>query len=808
MRLIKRVWQRRRGLKHLAVDGRVRPGVLSAGPIRPAGRESNVDDRSAIVPARPAVTTVPIPHAGSVHFGFKINGHRPFGLVPTPIRRQQSRENLLVWAIRRPAAFFRSTFLGTALSVLSLAPKSRRQTNSVEQDMNAKWKFLLVGLLVGAVVVLAAGRAMRGKLAADAPQLLSLPGDADALIKERNLNPDDVAAALATYQPSGRHDDYVMFSSGGHSGQVIAIGIPSMRILKNIAVFSPDSWSGYGVGVKETALDDYNRKQQPNRAPLTWGDTHHPALSETGGEYDGEFLFINDKANGRIAVVDLKDFETKQILANPIYNNNHGSTMVTPDTEYVIEGSQYAVPLGHKYAPIERYKEEYRGLITFWKFDRKRGRIDESQSFALEVPPYWQDLSDCGKKISDGWIFINSINTELATGGVESGKPPFEAGVSRGDTDLLHAINWRKVEQLARTGQSAAMNGMKLITLKEAVDAGAIYFIAEPKSPHGVDISPTGKYIVVSGKLDPHVTVFAMDKILAAINAMDFEGNDAYGVPILKFDSVKEAQVELGLGPLHTQFDDKGYAYTSLFLDNAVVRWTMGGSEQKAAEGPWKVVQSVKVQYNVGHIAAAEGDTVSPDGKYLVALNKWSVDRFPNIGPLLPQNLQLIDISRPGDRCRVIYDLPLGMAEPHYSQIIKADKLKCWEVYPQIGWDAHVQAKNPSFPANAKDFKWSIVNKGDTTEITMLALRSHFEPEHVKIKKGQKVKWTITSMESSRDSTHGFCIPSYNIAGSIEPGKMITVEFVADKAGVFPFYCLEFCSALHLEMMGYLMVEP
>lgn len=671
------------------------------------------------------------------------------------------------------------------------------------------WKFLLIGVVAGAVAVFGANRLMRERSKEEPVQILSLPGDADQLIKDRKLNPDDVAAALATYHPSGRHDDYVMFASGGHSGQVHVIGIPSMRILKTIAVYSPDSWSGYGIGVKETALDEYNRKPQPNRGPVTWGDTHHPALSETGGDYDGQFMFINDKANGRIAVIDLHDFETKQILANPVFNNNHGSTMVTPDTEYVIEGSQYAVPLGHKYAPIEKYNEEYRGLITFWKFDRIKGRIDEAASFAMEVPPYWQDLADCGKKASDGWIFINSINTERATGGIEKGKPPFEAGVSKNDMDLMHTINWKKSAQVANTqGKTTSIGGMRVIGLQTAIDEGLLYFIPEPKSPHGVDVSPTGEYIVAAGKLDPHVTIYAMSKIRSAIEKKDFEGKDPYGVPVIRFDAAMESQVELGLGPLHTQFDEKGYAYTSLFLDNAVVRWTMGGSEQKASEGAWKLVQRIPTQYNIGHIAACEGDTVSPDGKYLVALNKWSVDRFTPVGPLLPQNLQLIDISRPGDRCRVIYDLPIGIAEPHYAQIIKADKLKCWDIYPQIGWNSHIQAKDPSFPSDPKEYKWSITTKGDTTEVHMLALRSHFEPEHVTIKKGQKVKWIVTSMESTKDSTHGFCIPSYNIAGSIEPGKTITVEFVADKAGVFPFYCLEFCSALHLEMMGYLMIEP
>jgi nitrous-oxide reductase len=630
-----------------------------------------------------------------------------------------------------------------------------------------------------------------------------LPEEANRVIRERTLSPDDVTAALATYMPTGKLDEYVMFASGGHGGQVLAIGLPSMRILRTIAVFSPEPWQGYGYGVKETAFPAPGESAGPGRGPLSWGDTHHPALSETAGDYDGQFLFINDKPNGRLAVIDLRDLETKQIVANPIFNNNHGSTMVTPNTEYVVEGSQYAVPLGHKYAPISKYKEVYRGAMTFWKFDRKAGRIDQGQSFAIELPPYWQDLADSGKVASDGWVFQNSFNTEMATGGIEKGNPPFEAGAAQRDMDYLHVINYRNAEQAIAAGKYTDIHGFRVIPIKTAVEAGILAFIPEPKSPHGVDVCPGGEHIVVSGKLDPHVTIYHMDKIKQAIAAKDYEGTDEFGVPILRFDAVKEAQVEVGLGPLHSQFDNQGYAYTSLFLDNGVARWTLGGCKYKAPEPPWKLVATVPVHYNVGHIAAAEGDTVSPDGRFLVALNKWSVDRFLNLGPLLPQNLQLIDIARTGESIQRLYDLPVGNAEPHYAQIIKADKLKCWEVYPEVGWDSHEQKKHPHATT-----KGSIKRAGKAIEVNMVAQRSHFDPEHVEVKKGDRLTWTITNVERTRDATHGFCIPSYNIAASIEPGETVTIDLVADKEGVFPFYCVEFCSALHLEMTGYFIVEP
>ena len=660
--------------------------------------------------------------------------------------------------------------------------------------MRSWMRYLIAGvvLIVFVAIVVIVRNARQSALPA------GLPSDALALARERGLTPDDVYAALATYVPGGKSDEYVMFASGGHSGQVIAIGIPSMRILKVIAVFAPEPWQGYGYGVEENPLNELY-----GRGPYPAADTHHPALSETNGEYDGQFLFIGDKANGRVAVIDLRDWETKQIVKNPVFENNHGAAFVTPNTEYVVEVSQYGLPLGNKYAPIERYKEEYRGLITFWKFDRKKGRIVPEQSFGIEVPPYWQDLADCGKAASDGWVFVNSFNTELATGGIEKGKPPFEAGVSQNDMDYLHIINWRQAEKLVQQGKFITINGFKVLPLKEAIAGGVLYFTPEPKSPHGVDVCPCGKHIVVGGKLDPHVTIYNIEKIKQAIANKDYEKTDPYGVPVLRFDATKEAQVEVGLGPLHTQFDDQGYAYTSLFLDTAVARWTLGGCKYKAPEEPWKLVGKIQTHYNIGHLAVTEGDTVNPQSKYLVALNKWSVDRFTNTGPLLPQNLQLIDISNTGERMRLLYDMPLGIGEPHYAQIIRADRLKSWEVYPEIGWDAHKQAKSPYAATKGR-----IEVSGNTVTIYSTLIRSHFEPEHIKVKKGQRVVWHLTNLERTRDATHGFTVPGYGLSASLEPGETVTVEFVADKEGVYSFYCSEFCSALHLEMMGYLLVEP
>jgi nitrous-oxide reductase len=393
----------------------------------------------------------------------------------------------------------------------------------------------------------------------------------------------------------------------------------------------------------------------------------------------------------------------------------------------------------------------------------------------------------------------------MATGGVESGEPAFEVGASQRDMDYMHIINFDKAVEVANAGKTEMVSDFPVISMQTAIDEGLLYFAPEPKSPHGVDISPGGEYMVVSGKLDPHVTIYSFDKVQAAIDAGGFE-TDSYGIPILAFDDVIEAQVEVGAGPLHTQFGPDGYAYTSLFLEPAVARWAMGGPyEDLNQDEPWSLTTKTSIHYNVGHIAAAEGDTVSPDGKYLVSLNKWAIDRFQNVGPLLPQNFQLLDISQPGTTMPLIYDMPIGIGEPHYAQIIKADKLDPWEVYPEIGWNPHTQSPDPNATLAGEDH---IERDGNNVEIWMTAVRSRFSPEHVEINQGDHVVWHITNIERAYDATHGFALPGYNINLSIEPGETTTFEFDATQDGVFSYYCSEFCSALHLEMVGYMLVEP
>jgi nitrous-oxide reductase len=611
------------------------------------------------------------------------------------------------------------------------------------------------------------------------------------VMKERGLTEKDILAAAQTYTPTGGRDEFICVSSGGQSGQLLIYGIPSMRLLKYVAVFTPEPWQGYGFDDESKAV---LKQGQILGKDITYGDTHHPAFSETNGDYDGKFIFINDKANPRIAVMDLHDFETKQIVVNPFFKSDHGGAFVTPNTEYVMEASQYAAPYGTDYVPIEDFNEKYRGGLTYWKFNMEKGRIVPEESFAFEFPPYSQDLSDAGKGPSYGWGFTNSFCSERYVGGIESGRPPFEAGCSSKDTDFLHVTNWKKAEDLVKAGKIKKKNGMYLITIKEAVDNELLFLIPEPKSPHGVDVTPDGKNIIVAGKLDSHAWVYNFQKIMTAINNKNFEGVDEYGIPIISLKTALDRSVNVGLGPLHNQFDSvDGVVYTSIYVDSKITKWNYKTG---------KVLDSIPIHYNVGHLMTMEGDTKHPQGKYLVALNKLSIDRFNPVGPLHPQNHQLIDIS--GSKMRLIYDLPIPLGEPHYAAAIRADKLHPAVRY-KSGWDSRTDQRSPFKTRAGREH---IDRNGNKVDIYGTVIRSHINPEIVEVTEGDHISFHMTNLERAEDEVHGFAMYGQNVQLSIEPGKTVSASFVADKPGVYPYYCTEFCSALHLEMQGYLLVKP
>lgn len=574
-------------------------------------------------------------------------------------------------------------------------------------------------------------------------------------------------AALATYVAPGDMDEYYIFKSGGHSGQVYVYGIPSMRHLATLPVFSPYPATGYG----------FDKESKEMLGGFTWGDAHHPSLSETDGDYDGRWLFISDNANNRMARIDLRDFKTKQIFGPiPNVSGNHCSSFVTENSEYVLAGSRFSIPLPRgTYEKIEDYATKFKGVVAGIAVDSKSGMM--SLGWEVLMPPFNYDLGDAGKGQSADWGFWTCYNAERATG-------KLEVTASQKDRDYVVAVNWKEAEKAIQAGKFKNIGGAKVIDPKDA--EGVVYLLPAGKSPHGVDISPDGKYIIVSGKLASITTVFNFEKMLTAIQKKDFSGNED-GIPVLNYDSVKEVEVNVGLGPLHTQFDDKGFAYTSMFVESAIAKWKLG---------TWEVVDKIPVSYNIGHLAAAEGDTKNPDGKYLIALNKLSHGRHLGVGPSQPESSQLIDIG--GEKMSLLYDA-FTEPEPHYAQIIKADKLHPIEVYSKE------ENKHPKAIWDIKDAR--IVRNGRNVEVYMIAVRSSFEPWKIEVNQGDKVTIYLTNIEQTTDELHGFGLNEYNINVVADPGETKTIEFVANKKGVYPFYCTNFCSALHQEMQGYLLVK-
>jgi nitrous-oxide reductase len=621
--------------------------------------------------------------------------------------------------------------------------------------MNTKWNRWISW---GAAAALLAALALAGRCAPKAP-------------KEGRKGPagasDLAIAAQKTYVPPGDLDEYYMFASGGHSGQIYVYGLPSMRHISTIPVYSPYPATGYGFDDESKAM----------LGGLTWGDVHHPALSETKGEYDGRWLFVNDM-NGRVARVDLRDFKTKQIFGPmPNVSGNHGSSFVTPNTEYAVLSSRFSIPIPKgTVAPIEKYATDYKGVVSSVKIDPKSGEM--TQGWQIVMPPFDYDLGDAGKMASEGWVFFTAYNAERATG-------KLEVTASQRDRDYIAAVDWRAAEKAHNEGKGDLIGGIRVLDPKKV--PGIVYLMPCGKSPHGVDVSPDGKYIIGSGKLQGVTTAFNFEKIQTAIRNKDFTG-DEDGIPVLKYESIKDAEVSVGLGPLHTQFGPDGMAYTSLFVDSAIAKWKVG---------TWEVLDKVPMSYSIGHLTAAEGDTVSPDGKWLVGLNKLSHGRHLSVGPAQPESSQLVDISE--EKMKIVMDA-FTEPEPHYAQIVKADKIKPIEVYPKE------ENKHPLAIWDLKDAGLS--RQGDKVTARMILVRSTMTPTAIEVQQGDTLTVALTNIEQTTDELHGFGLLDYNINVVVDPGETKTVTFKADKPGVFPYYCTNFCSALHQEMQGYLIVKP
>lgn len=588
---------------------------------------------------------------------------------------------------------------------------------------------------------------------------------------------DAGSEAPASYVPPGEQDDYYLFYSGGHSGQVIVAGLPSLRQIQVIPVFTPSPGHGYG----------YDEETREMLGEYNWGDVHHPALSQTDGLYDGRWLFVNDNANNRVARIDLRDFKTKQILG-PIPNSmgNHGSSFVTPNTEYLLVATRFSVPLPKgSYAPVETYEENFNGIVSGLRVD-STGTM--SVGWQIKTPPLNWDLGSTGKGPSHGWAFWTSYNTEMA-------HDSLEINASQRDRDYAAFVNWQRAAEIVENGNAGTLNGVPFIDPAE--QEGVLYYVPVSKSPHGIDASPSGRWIVASGKLQPTATVFDFEDVLAAIENEDFQ-DEFRGVPVLNYDRIVEGEVPVGQGPLHTQFDGEGNAYTSMFIESSVTKWKLPPWDEATMQDMSQaILDKITVHFNIGHLVVGGSDTRDPYGQWLVAMNKLSKGRHLSVGPSQPESSQLIDIS--GEEMKMVaeaYTAP----EPHFAQVLRADAIDPIEVYPQAEND-HPEARwEPGNTGVARD--------GNEVTVHMIAKRSQFYPDRVDVREGDQVTIYLTNIEQVSDMIHGFGIAEHNMNVIVDPGETKTIEFTARKTGVFPFYCTNFCSALHQEMQGYLAVQP
>tara|TARA_R110001583_G_scaffold15005_9_gene62262 strand:+ start:13244 stop:15214 length:1971 start_codon:yes stop_codon:yes gene_type:complete len=623
--------------------------------------------------------------------------------------------------------------------------------------------------------------------------IFSACGDNSKQQSKGAFGDQDVASQV--YVSPGEYDEFYAFMSGGFSGQVSVYGLPSGRLFKVIPVFSVDAEKAYG----------FNEETKPmlntSFGFIPWDDSHHPELSQTNGVPDGRWLFINGNNTPRIARIDLTTFETAEILEIPNSGGNHSSPFITENSEYLVAGTRFSVPIPQKDVSIKSYKENFKGSLSYIKV-ADDGEM--SVAFQILVPGYDYDLAHSGKGKSHGWTFFTTYNTEESN-------TLLEIGASQRDKDYIAAVNWKKAEEYIAAGKAKTMPAnyahntydehshmAKSEMLKEVKVLipqecpGLIYYLPTPKSPHGVDVDPSGEYIVGNGKLSSDLTVHSFSKMLKAIENDDFD-DEIDGIPVINFESVVAGSVKsTGLGPLHTEFDGKGNAYTTFFISSEVIKWKIG---------TWEVLDRVPSYYSVGHLMIPGGDSKAPFGKYLVSLNKITKDRFLPTGPELTQSAQLFDIS--GDKMKLLLDFPT-IGEPHYAQAIPADIIMKNSVkYYKLDENTH-----PHKISSEEETK--IVREGNIVRVYMTSIRSHFAPDNIEgIKVGDKVYFHLTNLEQDWDVPHGFAVMGARTSEIlVMPGQTETMVWEPQNPGVYPFYCTDFCSALHQEMQGYIRVSP